>query len=175
MAKYSEVVAAANLPEAPEGKRYVIAAGIVVRDQSGNPVLCEKKKRGSKPGAKRKGRKASPQYSVPEGKLRSHETPGFTLDMQCLKADAFADVLDFHKWSVWYFGERAKAAQARVDTLLSQGNTPEERSAVESAAKLSAAFQKLISEASAGGNSALSAAILQQLGQTFANAQAKVG
>lgn len=117
---------------------------------------------------KRKPKATKPIFPGPADKFGSHETPGFDVTVHAkLKPSDFKDVLDFLRWEVWYFTERASVAQREVDTTLSMGSTPEERKEASEELRLLKALEKLAAKRKASGNTAAVSRLSDRLGDLF--------
>lgn len=125
--------------------------------------------KGKRKGGKR-NKPTKPVYPVPEGKLDTHETPGFLIESHAmLKPSDFNDPLNHSKWKLWYYQEKVKAAEKDVLTMESLGNTPEERKANQEMARMLKAVQNMAAKVKGGGNKQAMAALLESLGTTFAD------
>lgn len=120
------------------------------------------------PKKTRKPKEKKPTFGVPGDKFGASETPGFDVTIHAkLKPTDFKDPLDFLRWEVWYYTERAAASQREVDTMLSLGSTPEERKEASEELRLLKALEKLAAKRKASGNSAAVSRLSDKLGDLF--------
>lgn len=140
----------------------------VNQNEVSNPVAPEAAAAAPVAKKTRKPKEKKPTFGVPSEKFSSHSTPGFDVSVHAkLKPADFRDPLDFLRWEVWYYTERANAAQREVDTMLSMGSTPEERKEASEELRLLKALEKLAAKRKASGNSAAVSRLSDKLGDLF--------
>lgn len=148
----------------PEGYRYRKSreTGKVIILADGKPETVKKKQ-----GKRNKAKK--PTYTVPEGRLRSHETPGFNYEtMAKLKPTDFADPLDHAMWEKGYYEQKVTMANKDIERIRSLGATPEERNEAKEELRMLKAMENLLAKKS--GNAAAKSRLVERLGALFAEA-----
>jgi hypothetical protein len=142
---------AAGYVAPPPGMRYVRVNSKVVIGEDGKPVVTKSKAKG-----KGRNKKSKAVYAVPATKLPSADTPDFkVLDQAKLKIGDFADPLDYHKWEVWYYTERAKIAQRDADAMASLGDSKEARQDSLEDMRIITAARNLLARRQGGAKSRL--------------------
>lgn len=122
------------------------------------------------PAAKkqRKPKPKKPTFAVPSERFFESATPGFNVEIHAkLKPADFRDPLDYARWEVWYYTERAKVSQREVDLMLSLGATPTERKEASEELRLLKALEKLAMRRKESGNTAAISRLSDKLGDLF--------
>jgi len=100
------------------------------KDDGSMSELPEEKRDESGPLRKKRERKkpSRQEYVIPDGKLQTHETPGFDIKKhKQVDIRDFADPLDYYKWLKWFHQQHITAIDIQIDELASMGFTPIER------------------------------------------------
>lgn len=151
----------------PQGMRYTKAGKdgvkkLVIDGATLRPFTTPSKKGGKRNKPKK------PTYAVPQGKLRSAETPDFNVKLHAkLKQSDFNDPLDYAKWSVWYFEQLLTSAKNEVSNIEKLGSNADERRANADLNRQVTAMENLAKKMENNPN--LKSILQERLGKLFAN------
>lgn len=121
----------------------------------------------SKKGKRNKPKK--PVFAVPKGGFKlATDVVGYDVGVFAkLKPSDFSDPLEYSRWEVWYYQQKAAVAQKEVDTMLSMGSTPEERKEASAELRLLKALAALAAKRKSGGNTSALSRLSEQVGSLF--------
>lgn len=129
------------------------------------------KKMQRRSGGKSKGKKPKDKLAVPSDGFKTENLSedgsikGYVIGKHAkLKPTDFFDVLDYHRWNVWYTTKQADEAKRDLETARTLGNTPEERRAnMENARIMKMAQNAVERQLSDGGSEKTKAAMAKML------------